>query len=279
MIRSPHKDKDSREHFEMRVHKRLIDIVDPNAEDHRLAAAHRAARRRRHRDQDPGLEHLSNPGCSCGEAVSSEAASSRLEAVSVVRLEGAECDDWAWLGWCGRDAEVGAITAFVHDVGTARPRRSSLPVRRGSARPCSGMSASTCRGRFGRVLRCHGAEAEATLSFAALSELLEPVIEARSMSSSRPGAGPSLRRCSSKSQRATARSHAVGLAVLDILRVLCASGPVVVAIDDAQWLDPASASAAAGGPGETPGGDRRIAPHSSGAIRAFPRFAARRVLS
>ena len=30
VIRSPHKDKDSREHFEMRVHKRLIDIVDPN---------------------------------------------------------------------------------------------------------------------------------------------------------------------------------------------------------------------------------------------------------
>jgi small subunit ribosomal protein S10 len=31
VIRSPHKDKDSREHFEMRVHKRLIDIIDPNA--------------------------------------------------------------------------------------------------------------------------------------------------------------------------------------------------------------------------------------------------------
>ena len=29
VIRSPHKYKDSREHFEMRVHKRLIDIVDP----------------------------------------------------------------------------------------------------------------------------------------------------------------------------------------------------------------------------------------------------------
>ncbi len=29
VIRSPHKDKDSREHFEMRIHKRLIDIVDP----------------------------------------------------------------------------------------------------------------------------------------------------------------------------------------------------------------------------------------------------------
>jgi small subunit ribosomal protein S10 len=31
VIRSPHKDKDSREHFEMRTHKRLIDILDPTA--------------------------------------------------------------------------------------------------------------------------------------------------------------------------------------------------------------------------------------------------------
>ena len=29
VIRSPHKDKDSREQFEMRTHKRLIDILDP----------------------------------------------------------------------------------------------------------------------------------------------------------------------------------------------------------------------------------------------------------
>ena len=28
VIRSPHVDKDSREHFEMRIHKRLIDIVE-----------------------------------------------------------------------------------------------------------------------------------------------------------------------------------------------------------------------------------------------------------
>ena len=30
VVRSPHKDKDSREHFEMRIHKRLIDIVEPS---------------------------------------------------------------------------------------------------------------------------------------------------------------------------------------------------------------------------------------------------------
>ena len=29
VIRSPHVDKDSREHFEIRIHKRLIDILDP----------------------------------------------------------------------------------------------------------------------------------------------------------------------------------------------------------------------------------------------------------
>ncbi|MDO8382429.1 MAG: 30S ribosomal protein S10 [Microbacterium sp.] len=30
VIRAPHKDKDSREHFEMRIHKRLIDILEPS---------------------------------------------------------------------------------------------------------------------------------------------------------------------------------------------------------------------------------------------------------
>ena len=31
VIRSPHVDKDSREHFEIRTHKRLIDIVKPTS--------------------------------------------------------------------------------------------------------------------------------------------------------------------------------------------------------------------------------------------------------
>jgi len=31
ILRSPHKDKDSREQFEMRTHKRIIDIYSPNA--------------------------------------------------------------------------------------------------------------------------------------------------------------------------------------------------------------------------------------------------------
>ncbi len=31
VIRGPHIDKDSREHFELRVHKRLIDILEPSS--------------------------------------------------------------------------------------------------------------------------------------------------------------------------------------------------------------------------------------------------------
>ena len=31
VLRAPHIDKDSREHFEMRIHKRLLDILNPSA--------------------------------------------------------------------------------------------------------------------------------------------------------------------------------------------------------------------------------------------------------
>lgn len=31
VLRSPHVDSKSKEHFEMRIHSRLVDIVDPNA--------------------------------------------------------------------------------------------------------------------------------------------------------------------------------------------------------------------------------------------------------
>ncbi len=54
VIRSPFKDKDSREHFEVRTHKRLIDIHSPTPEDGGLADAPRPPCRSRHRDQAVG---------------------------------------------------------------------------------------------------------------------------------------------------------------------------------------------------------------------------------
>src|ERR1700693_1336223 len=50
VIRSPHKYKDSREHFEMRIHKRLVDIVDhtPKTVDSLQRLPPRAGGRSRH---------------------------------------------------------------------------------------------------------------------------------------------------------------------------------------------------------------------------------------
>jgi hypothetical protein len=98
--------------------------------------------------------------------------------------------------------------------------------------------------RFGRVLTCRGVEAEATLSFAGLSELLGPVLEEVA-----PALLPPRRRALeialliAEPGDAPPEPHAIGLAVLDVLRIVAEQGPLLVALDDAQWLDPASAAA------------------------------------
>jgi DNA-binding CsgD family transcriptional regulator len=95
-----------------------------------------------------------------------------------------------------------------------------------------------------RVLRSEPSAAEADLSFAALSDLLtdalpevgqqipDPQREALEVALLLRPAGP---------EPPTAR--AVGLAVLAALRGLASAGPVLVAIDDVQWVDEASLEA------------------------------------
>ena len=59
VVRSPHVDKDSREHFEMRIHKRLLDIVEPTSKTVESLQRLDLPGRRRHRDQDPaGVNRL-----------------------------------------------------------------------------------------------------------------------------------------------------------------------------------------------------------------------------
>ena len=96
--------------------------------------------------------------------------------------------------------------------------------------------------RYGCVLTCRGVEAEASLSFSGLSELLAPVLDEVT-----PSLAPPRRRALEvalllvEPGEAAPDAHAIGLAVLDVLRVLAARAPLVVAVDDVQWLDPASA--------------------------------------
>ena len=93
------------------------------------------------------------------------------------------------------------------------------------------------------VLSARPAESESRLSFAGLTDLLvavapdvlatlpPPQAEALDVAFLRAGA------------RRPPGRRLVGTALLSVLRELTSGGPVLVAVDDAQWLDPPSASA------------------------------------
>jgi DNA-binding CsgD family transcriptional regulator len=88
------------------------------------------------------------------------------------------------------------------------------------------------------TLECAPAESEARLSFAALGDLLEPVLE-----DALPELPVPQRRALevallfAEPEERPPDQRAVGLATLGVIRLLAARGPVVIAIDDVQWLD------------------------------------------
>jgi DNA-binding CsgD family transcriptional regulator len=144
----------------------------------------------------------------------------------------------------GRDAELDFVRAFLDDVG-AGPAGLVLSGEAGIGKTILWeMGVDQARGCFAHVLTCRGAEAEAGLSFAGLSELLSDVLEDAldsllpprrralevALLRAEPGEGPP-------------DPLAIGLAVHDVLRVATQQGPLLVAVDDVQWLDAASAGA------------------------------------
>ena len=102
---------------------------------------------------------------------------------------------------------------------------------------------ATARGAGAIVLACRSVEAEASVSFAGLSDLLAVELEDALGSLSPPrrrALAVALLLEEPDSQPPDQR--AVGLALLDIVEALAASRPTLVAIDDVQWLDPATAA-------------------------------------
>ncbi|MGZ5351311.1 MAG: AAA family ATPase, partial [Actinomycetota bacterium] len=94
------------------------------------------------------------------------------------------------------------------------------------------------RRRRYRTLSCGPVEAETRLSYAALGDLLETVLEEALPTLPEPqrrALEVALLRAPSSGARADQR--AVSLAVLGCLRSVATSTPVVVAIDDIQWMD------------------------------------------
>ena len=144
-------------------------------------------------------------------------------------------------GLIGRDEELAAIAAFFDGV-EGGPRALLFCGEPGIGKTVLWETGVAQAGeRFGRVLSCRCAQAEASFSFAALSELFGAVVVDASRSIAAPRAhalAVALLLAEPGEERPDA--HAIGLAVVDVLRVLAVDGPVVVALDDIQWIDPAS---------------------------------------
>ncbi|HXG76295.1 MAG TPA: AAA family ATPase [Gaiellaceae bacterium] len=146
----------------------------------------------------------------------------------------------------GREAELAFIRDFVasiSDGATALVLEGEAGVGK-TTLWTAGVEEAAARGL--RVLRARPAAGETALSFSGVRDLLEPVLE------------EALAPLPAPQRRALGRAlvleddagpapdpHAIGVAVLSAVRALAEDRPLLIAIDDVQWLDTASEGALA----------------------------------
>src|SRR5215470_17812387 len=147
-------------------------------------------------------------------------------------------------GVVGRDRELAAVAAFL-DAVPSGPCGLLLEGEAGIGKTTVwSAGAALAAGRSYTVLSSRPAESEATLSFAALGDLLDGVLD-RALA----GLAPPQRRALEVAllmedpAGSPPEQRAVSVAFLGVIRHLSASGPVVVAVDDLQWIDRPSAAA------------------------------------
>jgi DNA-binding CsgD family transcriptional regulator len=142
----------------------------------------------------------------------------------------------------GRERELTAADGFLDSLtdgaaalvlegepGIGKTRLWAATIARAEQRDC-------------RVLSCRPAEAEARLSYAALADLLSPVEEPAFRGLPRPqrrAIEAALLRADTRGERVDQR--AVSAAVASLLVACARERPLVLAIDDVQWLDSPSA--------------------------------------
>jgi DNA-binding CsgD family transcriptional regulator len=143
----------------------------------------------------------------------------------------------------GRDEETAQLSGFLDGAGRG-PTALVVEGEAGIGKTTLWRwTLATAQGRGFTVLSASPAAAETALSFAALDDLLEPVLDdvlprlpaprrsaleaALLLSTSRAGPPP---------------LHAIAAAVRDAIRLLGEGRPVLIAVDDAQWIDRPSAA-------------------------------------
>src|SRR6187551_1362014 len=145
----------------------------------------------------------------------------------------------------GREAELREIERFLAAVRTA-PGALVIEGEAGIGKSTIWLEAVRRAEESGfRVLQARPAESEARLSYAALADLVGdavdevafalPAVQERALDVALLRAGPD----------ETAEPRTTATAVVGVLSALAARGALLVAVDDVQWLDPASAEALA----------------------------------
>jgi hypothetical protein len=143
----------------------------------------------------------------------------------------------------GRQQEFSLLARFLASL-VAGPRALLVEGEAGIGKTAlwqAGLAQARACGQ--RTLACRPAGSEVKLSFAALGDLLAgalqealpalPVPQRRALEAALLLAEP---------EGEPPDQRAIGLALLNVLRALTLAGPLLVAIDDAQWLDQPSAA-------------------------------------
>jgi DNA-binding CsgD family transcriptional regulator len=151
----------------------------------------------------------------------------------------------------GRDADIAAVLAFLH--ANTSPIALAISGDPGIGKTVVWNHIVQAASRSSCVLLCRPASAERSLAFSALDDLLSDVVqdvlpalewprrkavETALALNAAPGLSPTvgLETGAPPDRRVIARG------ILDVLRHFSAEAPLVVAVDDAQWLDRPSAS-------------------------------------
>jgi DNA-binding CsgD family transcriptional regulator len=142
----------------------------------------------------------------------------------------------------GRDAELRATARFLDSL-AGQPQALLLEGEPGIGKTTLWLAAvEQARQRGFRVLLCRPSAAEAQLSYASLADLLadvgDPVLESLPQPQRRAIDFVLLR---AEAEPAVADYRATGAALLSVVERLADEMPVLLAIDDLQWLDGSSA--------------------------------------
>src|SRR6186997_2774064 len=145
----------------------------------------------------------------------------------------------------GREAELAAVERFL-DRAPAGPYALFIEGEAGIGKTTIWLEAvRAAEARGIRVLKARPAESEASLSYAALADLVGPAFDELrdALPSVQEGSLAAALLRATVEESAPARTTAT--AVVSLLTAVAGREPVLVALDDVQWLDPASEEALA----------------------------------